>query len=73
MPKSEKNNSSAVTIGYTIMAAIFGLTFIGYKIDEKIKRNSSFFTLFGLFLGMVYSGYEVWKLIQRSEKDVDKK
>jgi len=72
MFKPEDNNSSAMTIGYTIMAAVFLCAFIGYKIDERIKKGSSTFTLVGLFMGLTFSGYEVWKLIKSKNKE-DKK
>lgn len=72
MSEPEDKNSSAMTIGYTIMAAVFLFTFIGYKIDEKFKIKSNLCTLFGIFTGLAYSGYEVWKLVKR-EEDKDNK
>lgn len=54
------------------MAAMFLCAFIGYTIDEKVKKGSSTFTLIGVFFGLAFSGYEVWKLIKSKENE-DKK
>lgn len=73
MPKTDDKNLLNVSIGYTIMAAILLCTFIGYKIDQKLKKTSYPYTIAGLMLGMAYSGYEIWKLVKRSQDDTDKK
>ncbi len=72
MDEPKVKNTSGMTIGYTIMAAMFLCTFIGYKIDEKIKKGSSMFTLIGVFFGMAFSGYEVWKLVKSKENEDQK-
>ena len=59
-------------MGFTIMAAVFFFTFIGYKIDEKLQTRLHLWTLFGIFAGLAYSGYEVWKLIKREEEEEKK-
>ena len=63
---SQKYSSPAVMIGYTIMAAVFFFSFIGYQIDKKLKTQ--YWTLIGIFTGFAYSGYEVWKLIKREKE-----
>ena len=72
-PKSHYN-SPAMTMGFTIMAAIIVFSFIGYQIDEKLKTKNYPWTLLGVFLGFLYSGYEIWKLIKNEEeKEKNKK
>jgi hypothetical protein len=39
----------------------------GYWIDQK-RGGGGAFTLAGIFLGLFYGGYEVWKLIKRLPK-----
>ena len=65
-------DSSATTLGYVIMAAVFFFTFIGYQLDRKFKNDFNLFTLLGIFAGLLYGGYEVWRLIQR-EQEYNKK
>lgn len=60
-------NSAALSIGFTIMAAIIIFSFIGYKLDQKFK--TSYWTLIGVFVGFSYSGYEVWKLIRNLKEE----
>ena len=68
--KFQKFNSPAMTMGYTIMAAICFFSFVGYKLDQIFKKQ--YLMLVGMFVGFAYSGYEVWKLIQ-SEKENETK
>jgi hypothetical protein len=70
--KQPKYSSSAATMGYTIMAAVFFFTFVGYQIDKKFPNEAHIYTLLGIFAGFVYSGYEVWKLV-KDLKNKDKK
>jgi len=41
-------------------------TFIGYQIDKR--KGGQTWTLVGMFLGLFYCGYEVWKLIRKSDQ-----
>lgn len=52
-------------LGLNIVAGFIVFTFIGYKIDEK-RGKGSLFTLLGMFLGLFYCGYEIWKLIRKT-------
>ena len=51
------------SIGLNLIAGMLICAGIGYYIDQK-RPGGYFFTLIGIFLGLVYSGYELWKLIQ---------
>ena len=47
------------------MAVFSGL---GYYIDQK-RGVGMEFTLSGMFLGLFYCGYEVWKLTRRDNQE----
>jgi len=55
------------SLGLGMAAGMAVFTFIGYKIDQSRGGGRSF-TLGGIFLGLLYCGYEVWKLVKRSNK-----
>jgi len=55
--------SRGLTLGLNMAAGMGVFTFIGHKIDQKF--NTQFWTLVGMFFGLFYCGYEVWKLIQK--------
>ena len=39
-------------------------SYLGYRLGEG-RPNAQYWTLGGMFLGLLYCGYEVWKLIGR--------
>ena len=51
------------SVGLNLIAGMLICAGVGYYIDQK-RSGGYFFTLIGIFLGLVYSGYELWKLIQ---------
>ena len=59
-----KNKTSLrlVSLGTNVAVGMGMFILIGYYIDEK--RGGQFWTLTGVFLGLVYGGYEVWKAIR---------
>jgi len=68
-PLKEKRNWAAISLGTNMVVGMTVFTFLGSIIDEKLAGESQVFTLVGIFLGLFYCGYEVWKLIrQNSEK-----
>ena len=66
-PKGRKYSlaSTTVSLGLNMAVAVILFTFIGYKIDQKRGGDLQIFTLLGVFLGLFYGGYEVWKAIQK--------
>ena len=54
-------NSPAANFGLNFAVGMAIFSFVGYKIDQK-RGDGSAFTLIGMFLGLIYGGYEVWKL-----------
>ena len=43
------------------------LTYLGYLLDEK--WGGSVWTFTGMFLGLFYCGYEIWKLVKKSNEE----
>ena len=56
---------SATTLGITMAVGIGVFTYLGYRIGRKLGKEEAG-TLIGIFVGLFYCGYEVWKLIQRT-------
>ena len=64
---NEKNSNRpipAVSLGLNMAAGMIVFTAIGYWVDQKLPGNGSAATLTGMFMGLIYCGYEVWKLIR---------
>jgi len=66
--KGRPNNIQNVTLGINIAAGMALFTFAGNWIDKKLG-NQHFWILIGVFLGLFYCGYEIWKLIRRSNNN----
>jgi len=67
--KPEKlHNTAALSLGFNMAAGMGIFTYIGYKIDQRQGGGSSW-TLAGMFLGLLYCAYEIWKLLRQNNKD----
>ena len=53
---------AALALGTNMIAGMALFTFLGYKLDCRFGGGRTW-TLAGMFLGLAYGGYEVWKLI----------
>ena len=62
-----KQNLSAYSLGFSIPAAMAILTYLGYLLDQK--WGGSVWTFTGMFLGLFYCGYEIWKLVKKSNEE----
>lgn len=62
MLKVDRNNIQHVSIGLNIAAGMVVFTCLGFFIDKKVGGVT--WTLVGVFLGLFYCGYEVWKLMR---------
>ena len=60
-------NIPSVTLGINIAAGMALFTFAGHWIDKKLG-DQHIWILVGIFLGLFYCGYEIWKLICQSNK-----
>ncbi len=56
---------SATTLGITMAVGVGVFTYLGYRIGKKLGKEEAG-TLIGIFVGLFYCGYEVWKLIKRT-------
>ncbi len=63
-PSEPSRKYQAVAFGYTFAAGMFVFTMIGYYIDKK-RGGDGGWTLAGMFLGLGYGGYELWKLVRQ--------
>jgi len=72
--KSDKNKQSSqnpqrysllLSLGLNMAVGMAVFSFLGYYIDKKTGERG-FWTLGGMFLGLLYCGYEVWKLVRRN-------
>lgn len=54
---------AALSFGMTFTAAMVVFPALGWWIDQK-RGGGQGFALAGIFLGLFYGGYELWKLIR---------
>lgn len=68
MTHSDKNsnfeNTSLIGIGYVMCGGMIFFSVGGYFLDEYFDSNP-IFTLSGIFVGLLYCGYEIWKLTRK--------
>jgi F0F1-type ATP synthase assembly protein I len=55
--------NQAVGLGTNILAGVVLCSLAGYWMDRRQGGDGYGWTLGGVFLGLVYSGYEVWKTV----------
>jgi len=53
----------ALSLGSNLAAGMAVFSFIGYWIDRR-RGGGTFWTLCGMFLGVLYGAYEVWKVVR---------
>lgn len=53
----------ALGLGSQLLAGMVIFTWLGWWVDGK-RGGGSAWTLTGIFLGLLYGGYEVWKLVR---------
>jgi F0F1-type ATP synthase assembly protein I len=58
-----KGGASAFVVGTNLITGLVGLSLLGYYIDYR-RGGGKAWTLGGFFVGLVYCGYEVWKLVR---------
>ena len=70
--KDQPRNIPGISLGINIAVGMALFTFIGNWIDNKLG-DGHFWILVGMFLGLFYCGYEIWKLIRKSGHDQEEK
>ena len=62
--------SRAIALGTNIAAGMAVFTFLGYWIDRwRGGSGTGGWTLVGMFVGLLYGGYEVWKVVRLFYED----
>ena len=64
--KTPSYNTPAISLGFNMVAGMLVFTYLGYWLDKK--HGGQLWTLLGIFLGLTYCGYEVWKLVRNNKK-----
>ncbi len=64
--------ATAMSLGINMGAGMAVFTYLGYYIDQK-RGGGQAFTLGGIFLGLFYCGYEVWKIVRKQSEEIPKK
>jgi len=65
--QNNKNNLSAVSLGLNMAVGMGVFSYLGYKIDQRQSGNGMW-SLIGIFLGLLYCAYEVWKIIKQNKE-----
>jgi len=66
--KDRPKNIPGISLGINIAVGMALFTIIGNWIDKKLG-DQHLWILVGMFLGLFYCGYEIWKLIRQSDRD----
>lgn len=75
IPDAERNRSliaTALGLGSQLLAGMLVCAGTGYYVDHR-RGGGSVGTLIGMFAGMLYGGYEVWKLVRNLSAEDRKK
>lgn len=59
---------SEFNLGFNMAAGVIVFACLGYWIGQK-NGQGQFFTLLGIFLGLFYGGYQVWRVARRKEEN----
>lgn len=64
-PDRGRPPAAGAAVGFGIQFAVGMALFswLGWKLDQR-RGGGQAFTLLGVFLGLGYGGYELWKLIR---------
>lgn len=62
--------SPAVSFGANFAAGMAFFSFIGWKLDQRRGVPDAYgFTLGGIMMGLLYGGYELWKIVRTGSAD----
>ena len=59
---------AAISLGTQMTAGVAVFAGLGYWLDQR-RGGGSAFTLAGIFAGLAYGAYEVWKLVRRLNEE----
>jgi hypothetical protein len=63
-----KKHASALALGMNLSAGMALFSVGGYYLDTPSDDGQYPWTLTGMFFGLAYSAYEVWKVVRRLNK-----
>ena len=69
---SGPKNLSPVSLGLNIATGIVVFSLGGFFLDKKYNSAPAW-TMAGVLLGLVYAGYEVWKIVRPVEEEERRK
>jgi hypothetical protein len=66
-PSGRSAKALAMSLGTQLAVGMLFFTWLGSYVDRK-RGHGHGFTLAGIFVGLFYCGYEVWKLIRQLQE-----
>ena len=60
---------TALMLGLNMAVGVVVFTMAGHWVDQK-RGGGKAFTLCGIFMGLFYGAYEVWKVVRQLSKKV---
>lgn len=66
-PEPSRRYGAAMSLGTNLAAGIVGCTLVGVWLDRRFGTGQRC-TLGGVALGLLYAGYEVWKVVRSLEE-----
>lgn len=64
-------NHPAISFGYIMLAGMIFFCWLGRWVAIRCNWQPEYGILVGAFLGVGYSGYELWKLLRVMNRDDD--
>ncbi len=64
LPSPSPALASAIGLGSQLAVGMAVFAGLGYWLDHRQGGDGTAFTLSGIFLGLLYGGYEVWKVVR---------
>ena len=61
---------TAISLGLQMAVGVAIFTALGYYVDRR-RGGGKAFTLAGVFLGLFYGGYEVWKIVRQINEEAE--
>ena len=58
---------TAISLGLNMAVGVVVFTLAGYWVDQK-RGGGKAWTLCGIFMGLFYGAYEVWKVVRQLSK-----
>jgi F0F1-type ATP synthase assembly protein I len=63
---------TAISLGLNMAVGVVVFTLAGYWVDQK-RGGGKAWTLCGIFVGLLYGAYEVWKVVREISRRAEQK